>query len=331
VNLIQQIGAYAGFAAIIGLAVLSALYFSQARDLRRLREWAGRAPERGGATARAQPQARPAATTQNAPQPAAPASTGTAPANAPAAATPAPAAQATAPAAKASPEPAPAVPAAAGAQPAVSALRGGTSPAATQPGARPGVRPPSPPQAPSQPPRTVAGPAGGGNSSPMRRPGPVASVNGTRRERSSLPYVALAVVGALIVIGAGAFAFGLIGERGDPGAQRVPASERADAPGGGSGAPSTVTFSVLNGTNVEGLAKQVADELEAEGYRRGNVTNAGEQRTDSVVLYASGARSNALAVGRKLGIRQVEPVDSRSQGLAGDATVVVVVGADQTQ
>src|SRR5690349_3828440 len=43
---VQEIGAYAGFAAVIGLAVLSALYFSQARDLRRLREWAGRAPER---------------------------------------------------------------------------------------------------------------------------------------------------------------------------------------------------------------------------------------------------------------------------------------------
>ena len=31
---------------MLGLAVLSALYFSQARDVKRLREWAGRAPER---------------------------------------------------------------------------------------------------------------------------------------------------------------------------------------------------------------------------------------------------------------------------------------------
>ena len=43
---IEQIGSYAGFAAVLGLAVLSALYFSQARDVKRLREWAGRAPER---------------------------------------------------------------------------------------------------------------------------------------------------------------------------------------------------------------------------------------------------------------------------------------------
>src|ERR1700750_2128751 len=45
-HLVQEIGSYAGFAAVVGLAVLSALYFSQARDVRRLRDWAGRAPER---------------------------------------------------------------------------------------------------------------------------------------------------------------------------------------------------------------------------------------------------------------------------------------------
>ena len=38
-----------GLAAFLGLAVLALLYFSQARDVRRLREWAGRAPERAGA------------------------------------------------------------------------------------------------------------------------------------------------------------------------------------------------------------------------------------------------------------------------------------------
>jgi hypothetical protein len=41
----KTLGAYAGFAAILGLAVLSMLYFAQARELKRLREWAGRSPE----------------------------------------------------------------------------------------------------------------------------------------------------------------------------------------------------------------------------------------------------------------------------------------------
>jgi hypothetical protein len=43
---LKTIGALAGLLAVPGLAVLSLLYFGQAREVRRLREWAGRAPER---------------------------------------------------------------------------------------------------------------------------------------------------------------------------------------------------------------------------------------------------------------------------------------------
>jgi len=43
---VEKYGAYVGIAAFFGLAVLSLLYFSQARELKRLREWAGLAPER---------------------------------------------------------------------------------------------------------------------------------------------------------------------------------------------------------------------------------------------------------------------------------------------
>jgi hypothetical protein len=45
-DLVERVGAYVGLAAFLGLAILALLYFSQARDVRRLREWAGRAPER---------------------------------------------------------------------------------------------------------------------------------------------------------------------------------------------------------------------------------------------------------------------------------------------
>jgi LytR cell envelope-related transcriptional attenuator len=45
-ELIQEIGAFAGLVAFIGLAVLALLSFAQGRDIRRLREWAGSAPER---------------------------------------------------------------------------------------------------------------------------------------------------------------------------------------------------------------------------------------------------------------------------------------------
>jgi hypothetical protein len=43
---IESIGPVLGIVAFVGLAVLAFLLFQQARDIRRLREWAGRAPER---------------------------------------------------------------------------------------------------------------------------------------------------------------------------------------------------------------------------------------------------------------------------------------------
>jgi hypothetical protein len=46
---LEEIGALLGFVAFGGLAVLVFLTFQQARDLRRLREWAGRGPERAAA------------------------------------------------------------------------------------------------------------------------------------------------------------------------------------------------------------------------------------------------------------------------------------------
>ena len=45
-ELIKEIGAFAGLASFLGLALLALLSFTQGRDIRRLREWAGSAPER---------------------------------------------------------------------------------------------------------------------------------------------------------------------------------------------------------------------------------------------------------------------------------------------
>jgi LytR cell envelope-related transcriptional attenuator len=46
IHVIEQIGAFAGLAAFLGLAVLALLSFTHGRDIRRLRDWAGSAPER---------------------------------------------------------------------------------------------------------------------------------------------------------------------------------------------------------------------------------------------------------------------------------------------
>ena len=45
-NTFTKVGAVAAIAALLGIAILSLLVFAQAREIKRLREWAGRAPER---------------------------------------------------------------------------------------------------------------------------------------------------------------------------------------------------------------------------------------------------------------------------------------------
>jgi hypothetical protein len=53
IDLIERIGPVVGIVAFVGLAVLAFLIFQQAREIRRLREWAGRAPERADDAAEA--------------------------------------------------------------------------------------------------------------------------------------------------------------------------------------------------------------------------------------------------------------------------------------
>jgi hypothetical protein len=69
---VEKWGAYVGIAAFLGLAVLSLLYFAQAREVKRLRDWAGRAPERAAEVeARVVAQAEEARRAAEAPDPAA--------------------------------------------------------------------------------------------------------------------------------------------------------------------------------------------------------------------------------------------------------------------
>jgi LytR cell envelope-related transcriptional attenuator len=64
-HVIESIGPLLGIAAFLGLAVLAFLLFQQSRDIRRLREWAGRAPERAQEAAEAVQAAAEAARTDS--------------------------------------------------------------------------------------------------------------------------------------------------------------------------------------------------------------------------------------------------------------------------
>ena len=75
----------------------------------------------------------------------------------------------------------------------------------------------------------------------------------------------------------------------------------------------------------------VGERVSTKGFKLGTVANTADQqqqRAESVVLYSPGHRDEAKAVSRRLGIAQRQPIDPASQGLAGDATVVIIAGAD---
>ncbi len=407
-EIIQEIGSYAGLAAVVGLAVLSALYFSQARDVKRLREWAGRAPERvdtpvpGRVVATPAPKPVPKPPTPPV-KPGVPAPAAATPAAAAAAAGAAPAV-ATGPAAPTETDeeeeaedkavessngtdeqaavsggtevhPPPVPPGQDGDEEGdegdeegdedVEELDDDREPApedfhedyepdeeleedAEDTGDEPAVAPPAPPPPPPPPrprPTVPIGGAGRRESSGILPPYEESRPGGASRAKRagvfSSPGRAVAVVGggllALLAIG-----FGVLQLTGDDepasrqSANDTPAEE---APEDGpdkkkqpSINPANVRVAVLNGTTVPGLAAQIGDSIERQGFQLGTVTNfIDQQRAESVVKYAPGAEREAADVGRRLKISQREPIDAESQGLAGDATVVVVAGADKTQ
>jgi hypothetical protein len=351
---IDQYGAYAGFASVLGLAVLSLLYFAQAREVKRLREWAGRSPERDAelqqrAVAAAQQRAivapaRPA-TPVGAP---APAAGGAGSDSRPAAATPAGQAQgapAVAPAAAAAATAAgaatatpgaPAAPNGPGGQPttAMPAANGAAAPSTPAAGAAA-----RPPVTPGQPLR-VPGSAG---IPPSSRP-PEPEDDGRSR------LAVFGAIGAIVVVAIVAVVLltGVLGGDGtstqkantigepagatsDSGATKTTTGKSATptaAP-----APGSFKVAVLNGTTVFGLARGVANRLQNTKFKIGNVTNAATQdRSATLVEFAPGHRAEADAVAKAIDVGKdsIQPLSPGSKTIAGDqAAVVVTVGADQ--
>jgi hypothetical protein len=352
--LIQEIGSYAGLAAIPGLAVLSALYFSQARDVRRLREWAGRAPERaaeqamgGRVTAQPQQAAKPAV--------AAAAATGAQPAVVkqgengdsqktaegdraqptvakPGALTPAAVASAAAGATKVPPRAA----AAGGSATGTVTRTGPPAVGAARPAAAGAAMPPRR-QIPRLPSQTAAVAA-------PREPDPW-----YRRLANRLPagrYVALIVAGALVLGGGAAYGITQLASSDSGGKSATPAKSSDLGPPskskasskknkGVSGAPaidpSKVTVTVVNGTTIPNLARDTATKLSSLGFQIGNkVTGTGSlAAAESVVEYKPGAEAEARYLAAKLHINQKQPADPDAIAQAGPAQLIVVLGADQ--
>jgi hypothetical protein len=303
-HLVQEIGSYAGFGAVVGLAVLSALYFSQARDVKRLREWAGRAPERAAEEeSRIAAQAQSAQTQGQQQRAAAAASGGTATVASP-------------------------------------AVRPQTGPASATPPPS-GVPTPPPPTLPTS--RPTAAPAPSTpilNMSAAQQPW-YKRIDWPAPRYIVLIVVGVLVIGAGAVYGIEKATNDSGSTSGNSGSNVASSSGTAGSSSSSSSQskkshkatplnPKSITVAVLNGTTVTGLAATTADKVEQEGFTRGNTDNAltQGQQAESVVEYSKGNKRAADLVAKKLNIGQTEPIDPATQSRAGDATVAVIIGAD---
>lgn len=362
-HFISSVGADAGFAAIIGLAILVLLYFAQARETATLRDHAYEAADRiqqlearvaqltGGAIA--EPPAQPASAAQPARPPAPVSASSPSSSPAPSSGPVAPAgvgAPALSAATKLIPTAAPAgaVALAAGAahgssaveaEPTITARDERTAnpaPATAAGAANGGSRAQTRAMGGSTaaPPPRVQGRPGG--APPGRRPAAPARArqpHGGGPNRllvGGLVAAAVAIVVVLLVILTG----GSSPSKTRTATTNAQSSHRVRQAVVN---PSTVTVAVLNGTSTPGLAGSIATKLSGKGYKQGTVATASDQTaTTTTVAYLPGFRRDALSVATalKVGAGSVQPVNQTAQAVACPppaacpANVVVTVGSD---
>jgi hypothetical protein len=357
---VEKYGAYIGIAAFFGLAVLTLLYFAQAREVKRLREWAGRAPERAAELEQAviehAEEARRAPTPQPVAQPQPAVANGAVklkPAEVAALAFARAAGVREPHAPKPQSAPVPAATVAAPAPPTHVAAAGAAvatgEPAAAQALAPAsnggsGAAPPKPPPATPAARRPEPAPL------PPRRPAPAPRRQVSpppRRESNTRSIVITAVVGVLVLAGTAFVVTSLLG--GDeprqpaPPVASVPPDEEEPAATAEPVAKEDALVMVYNGTSITGLAGQYQNTLVGEGYPAANVEAAtlaeAEQRQTSTVMYRGGSsRRAAQQVASSLGIEQVERLDAATQtslkslpdSQQKDYNVVVIVGVDKS-
>jgi hypothetical protein len=138
-----------------------------------------------------------------------------------------------------------------------------------------------------------------------------------RRHVVVLLLVALAVAGALVT------AYQVL--RGDwaiPGWEAAPPAKPLLCPAGQFDYSTASTVTVYNGTNIGGLAGDVANALERREFAIGGVGNQGFSTANMVAVIVSGAagRDTAFAVQRNIEGSVYRPDDR------GDDTVDVIVG-----
>jgi len=95
--------------------------------------------------------------------------------------------------------------------------------------------------------------------------------------------------------------------------------------------PAETSVAVFNATEAEGLAHRTASTLQQNGYSQATALSGKPPGSNqvSVVEYASGHQAEAEGVARSISVTHVLPIEAAVTALAGQANVVVIVGADK--
>jgi hypothetical protein len=93
--------------------------------------------------------------------------------------------------------------------------------------------------------------------------------------------------------------------------------------------PKTIRVSVLNGSDIQGLAATSSRRLRQKGFKVAAVDTAPEPREQSTVFFKVDMSRYARRVGRALGVSRRERLDRRVARLGENAGVVVVLGKDK--
>lgn len=143
----------------------------------------------------------------------------------------------------------------------------------------------------------------------------------------------IAIIAAVVILGAGAAYAGTTLLGGDDGGNAGSGGKNAKQNAGGTALrPGSIDVAVLNGTGGAevGLAAEYADKLETDGFRIGSVTDAEDTFPESVVMFTKDNEDAARMVGKSVDIDSTALVSSEIAALAPGATVTAVIGTDHS-
>lgn len=168
---------------------------------------------------------------------------------------------------------------------------------------------------------------------------PLAAPDALVRPWRTAAYVACAVAAVelllLLVIGGGKLA-GYVTDRVQLAAKEsvvvaqattAPAvKKKAQAPAVAQRPRSKTVVMVLNGNGRTGAAAGAASRVQSRGYRIGDVTNAPQLVSKSLVMYRPGFAGEGKRLGNDLGVRLVTPLDGMRASALHGAHVVFILG-----